>query len=213
MSVTERDLELVRSISRFGFLTVDQVVRLWGGTDFSTVAARVRKLIESGLLWRVDLKHSTARPLIPTRLGRELAGDPLPAVKSIRLGTFEHDRMLFDLALSLEARFSSRFESEREYRYRRPERAADFHVPDGVLHRGDERIGIELELTQKARHRLVQIVNSHAANLDFDEVWYVVVTEAMRAYVRRIVGDAHHIKIVKWTPNQATATRNEASPS
>jgi hypothetical protein len=152
MNVTERDLELVQSISRFGFLTVDQVVRLWGSADFSTVAARVRKLIEAGLLWRVDLKHSTARPLIATRLGCQLAGDPLPTVKGIRLSTFEHDRKLFDLALSLEARFSSRFETEREYRYRRPERAADFHVPDGVLHRGEERIGIELELSQKARH-------------------------------------------------------------
>lgn len=209
MNVTERDLQLVRSISRFGFLTVDQVVQLWGSSDFSTVAARVRKLIDAGLIRRFELRHSTARPLLATRRGCELAGDPLPAVKGIRLSTFAHDHLLFGLANSLEQRFASRFETEREYRFRRPDRVADFHVPDGVLHRGDGRIGIELELTQKARGRLVEILNSHAANLDFDAVWYVVVTDAMRAYVHRIAGDAPHIKIVKWTPCRPTSSQKE----
>lgn len=213
MSITERDLELVRCISKFGFLTVDQVVRLWGGGDFSTVAARVRKLIDAGLLWRLDLKNSTARPLLATRYGCRLAGDSLPPLKGIRLGTFQHDRMLFDLAKSLETRFSSRFETEREYRWRHQERVEAFHVPDGILHRGDKRIGIELELTKKAPRRLAEIVSSHAANLDLDEVWYVVVTEEMRAYVRRSAGNASHIKIVKWTPNQPTTTNHEVSPS
>jgi hypothetical protein len=205
--VTQRDLELVRTICRFGFLTVDQVGRFWGSVDFSTAAARVRTLVDAGLIRRLELTHSTARPLLATRRGVELAGDPLPIVKGVRLATFEHDRMLFDLALALEARFSCRFETEREYRFRRPDRATDFHMPDGVLHRGKERIGIELELTQKARHRLIGIVNSHAANLDLDEAWYVVVTDAMRGYVHRIAGDAPHIKIVKWTPHQSAPTQ------
>ncbi|WP_332702641.1 hypothetical protein [Devosia sp.] len=210
VQVTERDLELVRCINRFGFLTVEQVARFWGGVDFSTAAARVRKLVDEGLLERASLQHFEVRPLVVTRVGRELAGETLPAIKGIRASTFQHDSMLFDLAVSLETRFSSRFETEREYRWRRPDRAAEnFHVPDGILRRDNVKIGVELELTQKAPRRLADIIASHAGNLELDEVWYVVTTEAMRAYVRRIAGDSQHIKIVKWTHSPTASVREE----
>lgn len=205
MQVTERDLELLRCVNRFGFLTVVQVAKFWGGIDFSTAAARVRKLVSGGLLQRAELKHYEARPLVITTAGRKVAGDELPVLRGIRAATFQHDSMLFDLACGLERRFSARFETEREYRWRNPGRAEEFHLPDGVLHRESAKVGIELELTKKAPRRLREIVASHAGNLDFDEVWYVVTSEPMREYVHRIASDFPHIKIIKWSPGSHAA--------
>jgi hypothetical protein len=207
LNLTDRDLALLRCTNRFGFLTVAQIAIFWGGIDFSTAAARVRKLVDEGLLQRANLQHWDVRPLLVTNRGRLLAGDTLPPIKGVRATTYHHDSMLFDLAMALEKRFSARFETEREYRWRRPDRAGQFHVPDGLLRRDKSTIGIELELTQKAPRRLAEIIASHAANLELDEVWYVVTDEAMRGYVRRVAGENSHIKIVKWTPGGAAAAQ------
>ena len=207
MNLTERDLGLVRCVNRFGFLTVAQVARFWGGIDFSTAAARVRKLVDEGILKRSEMAHFDVRPLLVTDHGRLLAGDTLPAMKGIRAATYSHDSKLVDLAMDLEKKFDARFETEREYRWRRPDRAGEFHVPDGLLRRENSTVGIELELTQKAPRRLAEIIDSHAANLELDEVWYVVADETMRGYVRRIAGESSHIKIVKWTPSGTAAAQ------
>lgn len=211
MKLTDRDLALVRCVNRFGFLTVAQVARFWGDIDFSTAAARVRKLVNEEILQRSEMQQFDVRPLLVTDRGRMLAGDTLPSIKSIRATTYRHDSMLFDLAMGLEKKFSARFETEREYRWRRPDRAGQFHVPDGLVRRGKSTIGIELELTQKAPRRLAEIIASHAVNLELDEVWYVVTDETMRGYVQRIAGDNRHIKIVKWTPRGAAAAKEGGS--
>ncbi len=212
MRLTDRDLELVRSINRFGFLTLENIVVLWG-VDFSTAAARVRKLIELGVIRRLELQHFEARPLIPTKSGCSLAGETMAPLKGVRVSTFVHDKLLFELATSLEARFSAHFETEREYRLRAIDRVSDFHVPDGILHRGDTHIGIELELSKKAPRRLTEIISSHAANLAFDEVWYIVLDESLRTHVQRIAGAAPHVKVVKWTSRHPSRTLSQvASP-
>ncbi|QMV00850.1 MarR family transcriptional regulator [Devosia sp. D6-9] len=203
MKVTERDVGLIRRINAHGFMSVDQIASFWR-VDFSTAARRVRKLIEAGLLHRMTMPFLDARPLVATPTGCNLAGDHIPHVAGIRTGTFRHDALLPDLGLSLERKFSAAFETERQIKMRIGKAP---HLPDGILHMpGGRKVAIELELTQKARRRLARIMDFHAANLEIDAVWYVVLDEAMRAFLQRATIDHPHIKIVKWTP-PSDATR------
>ncbi|MBE7734632.1 hypothetical protein [Devosia faecipullorum] len=207
MKVTERDAELLSRINAFGFMRVEQVAEFWR-VDFSTAARRVRKLIAAGLLKRIELGIMTNRPLVVTMAGCRLIGDTIPPMTGIRAGTFRHDGLLPDLALSLERRFGVAFETERQL-LAQPD-AVRGHLPDGLLHLKDGRhVGIELELTQKSQRRLTDIISIHASNLALDEVWYVIIDEAMRPVLTRAAADHSHIKIVKWTP----PSRRTAKPS
>jgi len=198
MKIVERDARLLSRINAFGFMRVDQISDLWK-VDFSTAARRVRKLVEAGLLRRIERGIMTNRPLVVTREGCRLTGDTIPPMTGIRVGTFRHDGLLPDLALSLERRFVGAFETERQL-LAQPD-AIRGHVPDGVMHLRDGRhVGIELELTQKSQRRLTGIIAIHASNLSLDEVWYVITDEAMRPVLTRAASGQSHIKIVKWTP-------------
>lgn len=198
MKITERDLGLLERINAFGFMSVEQIADFWK-TDFSTAARRVRKLVAAGLINRLELGITIARPLVVTKAGCALIGDPIPPMRGIRTSTYRHDALVVDLALALESRFGATFETERQLQSQPG--PVPGHLPDGILHLPDGRhIGIELELTQKSQHRLAHIMAIHAGNLALDEVWYLIVDEAMRAAIARAAFEHPHIKIVKWTP-------------
>ncbi len=198
MKMTERDQKLLRRVNAYGFMSVEQISDLWA-VDFSTASRRVRKLIEAKLLRRLEISALSARPLVVTKTGCTVVGDLVPPITGIRIATYLHDALVVDLALALEKRFGATFETERQLKVQPGQ--APGHLPDGVLHIPDgRRIGIELELTQKAQRRLAAIMDSHAANLALDLVWYVVIDEAMRSFLTRAAADHPHIKIVKWTP-------------
>lgn len=209
MKVTERDLRLLGRINAFGFMSVEQIADVWD-VNFSTASRRVRKLIEAGLLRRLDLGALAARPLVVTRAGCALMGDRIPPMRGIRIGTYRHDALVVDLALGLERRFGAPFETERQLKAQ-PGLVAG-HLPDGVLHMPDGRhIGIELELTQKSQQRLSEIMAAHTSNLALDAVWYVIIDEAMRPALARASTDHPHIRIVKWTPSSLRAPTPIAS--
>lgn len=209
MKRTERDMRLLGRLNAFGFMSVEQIADFWG-VDFSTAARRVRKLIEAGLLERLELGVLSARPLVVTRAGCLHLGDTIPPMRGIRSSTYRHDALVVDLALALERRFHAAFETERQLKSQ-PGPVAG-HLPDGVLHLPDGRnIGIELELTQKSQLRLAQIVAIHAGNLALDEVWYLIVDEAMRPALARAAADHPHIKIVKWTPPSRRAVASTSA--
>lgn len=198
VKATERDVCLLERVNAFGFMSVEQIAEFWQ-VEFSTAARRVRKLIEAGLLLRLELDALSARPLVVTKAGCALVGDTIPPMRGIRLGTYRHDTMMVDLALAMERRFGATFETERQLRSQ-PGPVAG-HLPDGILHLPDgRRVGAELELTQKSQQRLSNIMAIHAGNLALDAVWYVIVNEAMRPVLARVSADYPHIRIVKWTP-------------
>lgn len=198
MTTTERDIGLLVRVNAFGFMSVEQIADFWR-VDFSTAARRVRKLIEAGLLKRLDLEILSARPLVVTKAGCALLGESLPPMRGVHTSTFRHDNLVVDLALALERRFDASFETERQLR-RQPGQVAG-HLPDGILHIPDGRnIGVELELTQKSQHRLAEIMSIHAGNLALDEVWYTIVDDAIRPPLVRAAAGHSHIRIVKWLP-------------
>ncbi|MGX5733041.1 hypothetical protein [Bosea thiooxidans] len=110
--------------------------------------------------------------------------------------------------MALEKRFGCRFEPERRLRARGFN--GNGHMPDGLLHRQEGRpIAIELELSQKAPSRVTAIMDAHAANLDIEEVWYVVVDDRMLQFMRRLGEGYDHVRVSQWKralPGVSTST-------
>jgi|GEM_PF-810593 len=197
MRFTERDSRLLRWINGHGFVTLRQVAR-WLGTNYQTAQRRVRLLYDQGYLDRQWLVHGDrAHWLTPT--GRAMCGDSLPPPKHIRLGSYRHDRMLVDLALTLVADAGGQFTPERHLRQMQEmDRIGKRgHVADGWLHLDDQTkpIAIELELSTKGSRRLERILRGYMTNLDIAEVWYFVECETVRRQLTKAAKDLGFIKI------------------
>ena len=197
MRFTERDGRLLQWINGHGFVTLQQVAR-WLGTNYQTAQRRVRLLFDHGYLDRQWLVHGDrAHWLTPT--GRAVCGDSLPPPKHIRLGSYRHDRMLVDLALTLVAETDGHFTPERRLRQMLEidQVGKRGHVADGWLHTEDQKmpIAIELELSTKGSRRLERILRGYMADLDIAEVWYFVESEAVRRQLTKAAKDLSFIKI------------------
>ena len=197
MRFTERDGRLLHWINGHGFVNLRQVAR-WLGTNYQTAQRRVRLLFDHGYLDRRWLVHGDRAHWL-TPAGRAMCGDSLPPLKHIRLGSYRHDRMLVDLALTLVDETGGRFTPER--RLRQMEELDQVgkrrHVADGWLHLDDQTkpIAIELELSTKGSRRLERILRGYMADLDIAEVWYFVECEAVRRQITKAAKDLGFIKI------------------
>ena len=197
MRFTECDGRLLRWINGHGFVTLRQMAR-WLGTNYQTAQRRVRLLYDHGYLDRRWLVHGDrAHWLTPT--GRAMCSDSLPPPKHIRLGSYRHDRMLVDLALTLVTNTGGRFLPERRLRQmleidRVGKRG---HVADGWLHLDDQTkpTAIELELSTKGGRRLERILRGYMTNLDIAEVWYFVECQTIRRQLTKAAKDLSFIKI------------------
>lgn len=197
MRFTERDGRLLRWINGHGFVTLRQAAR-WLGTNYQTAQRRVRLLYDQGYLDRQWLVHGDRAHWL-TPAGRAMCSDSLPPPKHIRLGSYRHDRMLVDLALTLVAETGGQFTPERRLRQMQEIDPVGKrgHVADGWLNIGDQTkpIAIELELSTKGNRRLERILRGYMANLDIAEVWYFVECEAVRRQLTKAAKDLGFIKI------------------
>ena len=196
MRFTERDERLLRWINGHGFVTLRQVAR-WLGTNYQTAQRRVRLLYDQGYLDRRWLVHGDrAHWLTPS--GRAVCCDSLPVPKHIRLGSYRHDWLLVDLALTLIAEAGGHFTPERRLRQMQEmdQVGKRSHVADGWLQLDDQTkpIAIELELSAKGSRRLERILRGYMTNLDIAEVWYFVECEAVR---RQLTKAAKHLGFIK----------------
>jgi hypothetical protein len=197
MRFTERDGRLLCWINSHGFVTLRQVAR-WLGTNYQTAQRRVRLLYDHGYLDRQWLVHGDRAHWL-TPAGRAMCSDSLPPPKHIRLGSYRHDRVLVDLALTLVAETGGQFTPERRLRQMQELDRVDkrSHVADVWLHIDDQTkpIAIELELSTKGNRRLERILRDHMTNLKIAEVWYFVECEAVRRQLTKAVKDLAFIKI------------------
>jgi len=197
MRFTERDGRLLRWINGHGFVTLRQVA-MWLGTNYQTAQRRVRLLYDHGYLDRQWLVHGDRAHWL-TAAGRATCGDSLPPPKQIRLGSYHHDRMLVDLALTLVADNGGHLTPERRLRQvQELDRVGNrSHVADGWLHLDNQTkpIAIELELSTKGSRRLARILRGYMTNLDIVEVWYFVECEAVRRQLTKAAKDLGFIKI------------------
>jgi hypothetical protein len=165
--ITERDLEVLEFVARFGMVP-REVVELWAGTKRAVTAARERRLREAGLIEVWPGVGGSGRLAICRRsglqaVGRDELSTPRPSPASVH-----HLAVVARVAAQLELsgqrvlsereiQAQERAEAKRIYSARRGE--VGYHRPDLVL-LGDPDDAIEVELTAKAAHRLDELLRA-----------------------------------------------------
>ena len=175
------DLRALRDLVRFGVMADDQIARRYA--DPALALQRIPMLREGGIVlhWHQTLESSHLYS--PTTLGRLVAHVPDLRWRKPSERHLAHDVTLVDLADTLLAR-DARLEwrTEREvapYLDRiappaRPMSGERPHRPDGLLLSEGERIGIELEHSDKYEQRYRRISSWFVREWRLDRVhWYV----------------------------------------
>lgn len=170
VKASERDLELLYLVGEQYAVTLPQIARLIGRSVHTARALRDRWK-RAG--WVGSGQLAIQAPSFVWLTGRGAAGVESPfRVWQPNHGLALHIAAVTDVRLLLEheLRIGS-WECERAI-------AQQFaktgdrrgHLPDGVLHKDDQRIAIEVELTLKSRARLGAIIDE--LSQDYDQVWY-----------------------------------------
>ena len=197
MIFQERDAKVLQWINGFGFASADQIQKFMKvGTTAAYV--RIKKLVDGGYLTRERVLHGQARLHKVTKKGMSASADALAPMQYITLGTFRHDLMLVDLALSLETETGGIFTPDRRIRHNEglSGKGQSGHVADGYLYVGDEKpIAVELELSVKSRARIVDIINTYGGNLGVKEVWYFTDHKAVVHALQKAAKGYSFIKI------------------
>lgn len=198
MIFQERDAKVLQWINGFGFATADQIQKFMK-VGSSVAYERMKKLVEGGYLARERILHGQARIHKVTKKGILASADALAPIQYIKLGTFRHDLMLVDLALSLESETGGTLTPDRRIRHNEGLSGAGQsgqHVADGYLFLGDEKpIAVELELSVKSRVRIVEIINAYGGNLSVKEVWYFTDNKAVVNALQKAAKGYSFIKI------------------
>jgi len=189
MQITKRDLDILRWVNSLGFVNINHVVmryKISSGTAYK----RLRKLISAGLLIHEYQFHGYPGHYRVTKQGAGVAGDQLPPLKNIRIGSYKHDEIVNTLSVMLTEKYDASFITERQMRHQRGMHKAgeSYHYSDGVLVFDDKKVAIEVELTTKSRARLDKISKYYLRTFDYSEVWYFYSTGEVRNLLQKTIG-------------------------
>jgi hypothetical protein len=194
-AISERDLEVLSFVARFGLVPA-AAVAAWAGTGQTVSYGREARWLTHHLVELVEPVNGSGRLLVCTReglraVGREALGSGLMSV-----GRRPHAIAVAQLAAAMEREgrgvLSERELAAAEAQERR--RLYSAELPDGRFHRpdlvlGDDRLAIEVELSQKGSWRLDSILRAWRAAVGagrFDQVRYVCGERALRPVKKAI---------------------------
>jgi hypothetical protein len=139
--ITERDLEVLEFVARFGMVP-REVVGLWAGTGRAVTAARERRLREAGLVEVLPGVGGSGRLVLCKRSGLQAVGRDELSTPRLSLASVHHSAVVARVAAQLE-RAGQAVLSEREIQARERAEAkriysassgeAGYHRPDLVL--------------------------------------------------------------------------------
>jgi hypothetical protein len=163
--ITERDVEVLEFVARFGCVPRDAVA-LWAGTRRAMTLRREARLRDGGLLKTVRPFGADGPFVLCTRAGLRAVGLQALGPAGLSPAVARHAAATVRVAARLELE-GERVLSERELAAaeRREGRrlfsadlsAGRFHRPDLVVLNGDP-VAVEVELAEKAPHRLDEIL-------------------------------------------------------
>jgi Replication-relaxation len=184
-AVTERDVEVITWIGRYGMVTSAQVAnrhfaREGGGTGSRAARNRLTRLESLGLIRR-DIpfaRHSGVLRLTPA--GAELADAHIAPAGWVP-AEIAHSLAVVDLMEMLVAEHSgATVTTEREIRVSRgvTGRGRDLgsagRIPDGeLLMKSGKVVAVELDLTPKPSPEIARIIRSYLRS-EYDAVWWFV---------------------------------------
>jgi hypothetical protein len=175
------DLLALRDLVRFGVMADDQIARRYA--DPALALVRLPLLKDGGVVFRWREPLDISRLYSPTSLGRHLIGLRGVDPRKTSERHLAHDVTLVDLADCLIASDPDlQWLTEREVqafldRVAPPPRhlpGERTHRPDGLLVSHGERIGVELEHSDKYEQRYIRISRWFVRESRLDRVrWYV----------------------------------------
>ena len=199
IQLTDRDVAILRDLTRFWALTVEQVARRHFRAT-NTAANRLAALVRAGYV-RVERPRYRGRAAyLVTASGARLADVVLPAARFSPMA-LPHRLAVVDLADLLLIRSpGATWTSERELRRDSMQTVRDRrrgqllsgtpHVPDGVLTIPGGPAGgiaIELELSGKKLADHERILRWYGAALDYQQVRWFCATTAIRERIAKLV--------------------------
>lgn len=187
IKLTSRDLAVIHSLCRFGYLSFQQIAeRHFQGLNKSTIHNRLTLLQKRGLLNRTRvgrLFHHLDRREFgvvfkPTRLAIRTLNTALPEAElkamPVKISTTNlfHNLVLADVIGCLEKRFIG-----VEFQIGKAMAPVDFNVgrlPDALIRSPTSiQLAIELELTSKSERRYREILTSYRVNPRVEKILYV----------------------------------------
>ena len=177
MVLTERDYKILREINRWRFLLGRHVKEF---CDFEGVRAcdkRLRTLMDAGYIDRQKVLYGVPGVYTLTSKGKILLGLS-PKKEKIRVGKINHDILMLDSAVALMDVYKITKEditTEKEQRSKDGFNSSK-HYPDFTFIKGHEdketRYCVEIELTAKAKARLLAILKENYTKYD-KQVWII----------------------------------------
>jgi hypothetical protein len=195
ISLTSRDLELLKKLSSHGMLSTKQVGQLFfPGVAITTVLRRLRLLEASFYVRRILGLESQEALWVLAAKGALEASVPLPK-RHWSKNMLEHDFKLLSLRLAMESiGVSKSWMPEHIIRSSIFEkygllRAKDKLVPDGFMAVEVDgikhSIAIEVELTIKSRKRYLETFRRYSEKEGISGVWYLGRDKGILNQVRR----------------------------
>lgn len=195
--LTERDLRIIIWVNSHRMVTVEQVRKKF---NMSFLAAKKRMYELRTVEYLVYDKVFQSKPGVyrVTSKGVAVTNDELPTCK-IRLGSYEHDLALVDLAIELEQKQGACWITDRQVRHEKGITGVGTkgHSPDGILEfPSGEKIAVELELSSKGTNRLENILKYYAKS-HYKEVWYFVKSDTIAAKIQAF--NSSLIRVFSWS--------------
>ncbi|OGT50849.1 MAG: hypothetical protein A3F17_09280 [Gammaproteobacteria bacterium RIFCSPHIGHO2_12_FULL_41_15] len=195
IQITERDIELLKGINRWGFVDIDYISR-WFQWQPKLAYRRCRKLIQENYLQHEWIFYGEPGVYRVTQQGVLMSHDHLPPLRKINVATYHHHLKVAKLALRLVEQHKGEFITERDLRHQLGINGLDDkqHISDGILVKNDQRIAIEVELTVKSESRLKKILQHYRKEFSIQGVWYFCGTQEVKNKLDSLIHNTDFIK-------------------
>jgi predicted transcriptional regulator len=193
--ITKKDLEILETINRFGYMTVKEIAKISGRQE-KRIYTRLKTLCDYGLLNYQTLFYGTPRTYWLTYDGKITCDSPLTPIKGLKAATYMHGLKVVGVYIKLKEQYGEGMTwiTDREIMSSRVTSAQTFKaafqalkakIPDGVIVYENKKFAVEVELSLKGSSRMKKIIGDYVKALS-DGVFQAVLyyTDSQRVQKR-----------------------------
>jgi hypothetical protein len=191
--LSARDLKVLSLVSRFGWVREDNLAMYLGldykvKKDYILVKSVTNRLVRSGWLVKNKFLGDRACYCTLSKIGAKSYNVKVQITKS--LVTIRHDDLVEELAMKF-LLLGVQIKTELELKH---ERIGVKKISDFVL---NDRVAIEVEITEKSKLRIKEIIKHYEKLLDgfiFDKVCYYSDKKRILSVVNSFIGNSYKNK-------------------
>ena len=198
VQLTERDINLLHWINGLGFIDIEHA-KTKLNIDKSTAYKRLKKLVDNNYLIYEKIFFNSPGVYRLSKKGFQSSNDDLSPLARINIAKYNHDITVAKVALFLTNKYSEKsFISERRIRRFRSQNNFNEkgHICAGCITIGNQKIALEIELSGKSRHRREAIIKYYTRAFEYDQIWYIYATDAIKKQILPLISRRKFIKLV-----------------